>query len=93
MKRNKMKPVDIKSNIYIDTSKAINDKGSKFKIGDIDRISFYKNLFRKRWDRSEEVFISILLLTYVINDLRRKQDFGTFYENELRKNESKRVSN
>ena len=48
MKRNKMKPVDIKSNIYIDTSKAINDKGSKFKIGDIDRISFYKNLFRKR---------------------------------------------
>ena len=31
----KMKPVDVKLNTYIDSSKEINDKNSKFKIGDI----------------------------------------------------------
>ena len=34
----KMKPVDIKSNTYINTSKEISDKDPKFKIGDIFRI-------------------------------------------------------
>ena len=32
-----MKPVDVKSNIYIDSSKEINDKDPKFKIGGIVR--------------------------------------------------------
>ena len=35
----KMKPVDVKSSMYIDSSKEINDKDPKFKIGDIVRIS------------------------------------------------------
>ena len=35
----KMKPVDVKSNTYINSSKEINDKDPKFKIGDIVRIS------------------------------------------------------
>ena len=35
----KMKPVDVKSNTYIDSIKEINDKDPKFKIGDIIRIS------------------------------------------------------
>ena len=39
----KMKPVDVKLNTYIDSSKEINDKDVKFKIGDIVRISKYKN--------------------------------------------------
>ena len=43
----KMKPVDVKSNTYIDSSKEINDKDPKFKIGDIVRISKYKNIFAK----------------------------------------------
>ena len=30
----KMKPVDVKSNTYIDSSKEINNKDPKFKIGD-----------------------------------------------------------
>ena len=34
----KMKPVDVKSNTYINCSKETNDKGTKFKIGDIARI-------------------------------------------------------
>ena len=43
----KMKPVDIKSNTYINSSKEINDKDSKFKIGDIVRISKYKNICKR----------------------------------------------
>ena len=43
----KMKPVDVKSNTYIDSNKEINDKDPKFKIGNIVRISKYKNVFAK----------------------------------------------
>ena len=43
----KMKPVDVKSNTYINSSKEINDKDPKFKIGDIIWISKYKNIFAK----------------------------------------------
>ena len=35
----KMKPVDVKDNTYIDFKKEINDKDSKFKVGDHVRIS------------------------------------------------------
>ena len=34
----KMKSVDVKSSTYTDCSKEINDKNSKFKISDFDRI-------------------------------------------------------
>ena len=37
----KMKPVDITSNTYIVSNKEINEKYSKFKIGDTVRISKY----------------------------------------------------
>ena len=43
----KMKPVDVKSNTYIDSNKEISDKDPKFKIADIARISKYKNIFAK----------------------------------------------
>ena len=39
-----MKPVDVKANTYIGTSK---DKDPKFKIGDFVRTSKYKNIFAK----------------------------------------------
>ena len=42
-----MKPADVKSSTYIDSSKEINDEDFKFKIGDIVRISKYKNVFTK----------------------------------------------
>ena len=38
----KMKHFDVKSSTYIDASKKINDEDSKFKAGDIVRISKYK---------------------------------------------------
>ena len=54
-----MKHADVKSNIYIDSSKAINNKDPKFKIGDIVRISKHKNIFVKDYtpNWSEEVFL------------------------------------
>ena len=54
-----MKPVDVKSNTYIEFSKEITNKNHKFKIGDTVRISKYKNIFAKRYtpNWSEEVFV------------------------------------
>ena len=55
----KMKPVDVKPSRYIDSSKEINNGDTKFKIGDIVRISKYKINFAKgsvpNWQ--EEVFV------------------------------------
>ena len=89
----KMKPIDVKDNTYINTSKEINNKDPKFKIGDYLRISKYKNIFAKKYmpNWSEEVFIiqkvKILLreLTYVINDLNGEEIIGAFHEKQLQK--------
>ena len=43
----KIKPIDVKDNIYINTDKEVNDKDPKFKVGDHVRISKYKNIFAK----------------------------------------------
>ena len=55
----KMKPVDVKSNTYIDFSEEVNDKNPKSKIADNVRISKYKNVFTKGYNPnwSEEVFV------------------------------------
>ena len=42
-----VKFVDVKINIYIDSSNEINDKDPKLKIGDLVRISKYKSTFAK----------------------------------------------
>ena len=51
--------VDVKSNIYIGSSKKSSNKDPKFKVGDIFRISKYKNIFAKGYtpDCSEEGFV------------------------------------
>ena len=92
----KMKLVDVKSNTYINSSKEINDKDPKFKIGDIVRISKYKNIFAKGYvpNWSEEVFVikkvkNTVPWTYVISDLKGKEIVGTFYEKELQKTNQK----
>ena len=55
----KIKPVDVKPSTYIESSKEINYQDPKFKIGDIVRISKYKNIFAKGYvpNWSEEVFV------------------------------------
>ena len=42
-----MKPADVKPSTCIGSSKEINYQDPKFKIGDIVRISKYKNIFEK----------------------------------------------
>ena len=43
----KVKPVDVKSTTYINSSKENNDEDPKFKIGNIVRTSKHKNIFAK----------------------------------------------
>ena len=88
----KMKPVDVKSNMYIDSSKEINEKNPKFKTGVTVRISKHKNVFVKRYtpNWSEEDFKikklkNTVPWTYVINDLNGEEIGATFYKNELQK--------
>ena len=52
-----MEPVDVKQSLFIDSNKEIND--SKFRIGDIVRISKYKTIFAKGYvpNWCEEVFV------------------------------------
>ena len=54
----KMKPVSVKSSTYSDSSKEINDKNPKFKIGDNVRLSKYIFFFAKGYNTnlSEKVF-------------------------------------
>ena len=76
-----MKPVHAEDNTYIDSiesrsSKEVNNKNPKYKLGDYVRISKYKNIFAKGYtpNWSEEVFIikrvkNTVQWTYIINDL------------------------
>ena len=86
----KMKPVDVKSSIYIDLNKANNKEDPKFKVGDHVRISKYNNIFAKGYipNWSEKVFAikkvkNTVPWTFVISDLNGEETVGTFYEKEL----------
>ena len=92
----KIKPVDVKSNTYIESMKKINNKNPKFKIGDTVRISKYKNIFGKVYTPNwfEKVFLiekfeNTVPWTYLISDLNLEEIVGTFYENELQKTNKK----
>ena len=67
----KMKPVDVKSSTYINSSKEINYKDPKLKIGDIVWISKYKNIFPKGYvpNWSEEFFV----ITKIKNTVTEKK--------------------
>ena len=91
-----MKPVDVKLNAYIDSSKEINNTDSKFKIGDIVRISKYKNVFAKVYTPNwyEELFVTKKVKktvpgTFVINDLNWEETVGTCYKEQLQKTNQK----
>ena len=69
----KMNLVDVKDNTFFDSSKEVNDKDPKFKIGDLARRSKYKNIFTKGYtpNWSEKVFVAkniknTLPWTYVV---------------------------
>ena len=80
-----MKPVDVKSNTYIDFGLEDNEEYPEFKVGDYVRILKYKNIFKKghapNW--SKEIFViktvkNTIPWTYVIEDLNEEEIFGTF---------------
>ena len=91
-----MKPADLKSTTHISSSKEIHDQDSKFKIGDIVRISKYKNIFTKGYvpNWSEKVLVikkikNTGLWTYVISDLKGEEFVGTFHEKGFQKTNQK----
>ena len=82
----KMKPIEVKDNTYLDSIKGVNDKDSKYKVGNHVRISKHKNIFAKGYtpNWSEDVFVikkvkNTVPWTYVINDLNGEEVVGTFY--------------
>ena len=87
----KMKPVELKSDTYIDSSNKNNDKDRKVTIHDFVRISKYKIFFAKGYapNWSEEVFLIKkdkklkILWTYVINNLNGEETVGTLYKEKL----------
>ena len=91
----KMKPVDVKNNIYIDFKKEVNDKDPKFKVSDYVRISKYRNIFAKGYTPNwmEEVFVikkvkSTVPWTYIINDLNGEE----LLEHFMKKNDKRLIS-
>ena len=87
-----MKPIKVKDNTYIDSSKEVNDKDPTFKVDDHVRSSIYKTFLLKdnTPNQFEELFVikrvkNSVSCTYVINDLNGDEIIGTFYEKELQK--------
>ena len=66
-----LKPIDVKDNTYINTSKEINNKDPKFKVDDYVRISKYKNICAKGYmtNWSKEVFVIKKVKKYYFVDL------------------------
>ena len=82
-----MKTVDVKPSTYIASSQKIKDQHPKFNIGDIVRISKYKNIFAKCYflNQPEEVFMikkvrNTVPWTYIASDLKSLEIVGTFYQ-------------
>ena len=84
-----MKPVDVKSETYINFNKKNNHKDPKFKVDDYVKISKYKNIFATGYvpNWSEEVFFikkvtNTVPCTYLREDLNGEETIGTFYKKE-----------
>ena len=88
----KMKPVDVKSNKYISSSKDINDKDPKFKVSDTVRISKYKNVFTKAYTPNmfEKKFVikkvkGLSRGHMLLVGLNGEEIVGKFYEKKFKK--------
>ena len=94
-----IKPVDVKSDSYVEYNENSNKKDPKFKVGDHVRISKYKNIFAKGYapNWSEEVFVvsgikNTVPWTYVVSDLNGEEINGSFLEKELQKTSQNEIS-
>ena len=86
-----MKPIDVTDFWYTECNEDFNKKDPKFKVGDLVRVSKYKNIFDKGYILNwSEVFVVSKIKntvpgTYVVNDLNGAEITGSFYEKELQK--------
>ena len=101
----KMKPSDVKSDTCIESSKEINDKDSKFKVGDIAKVSKQQNVlqnFTLQIGRKKFLLLKKLKTLcpgYVTNNLNIKKKLLELFTNflfgncwkRIAKNKSKRV--
>ena len=87
----KIIPVHVILNAYINSSKEINDKNPKLKIGYIARISNYKNICPKSYVSNwcEEIFVIKKVKSTCISDLNGEVVAGMIYEKELPKTNQK----
>ena len=86
-----MKPIDVKGNTYFDSSKEVNDKDPKSKVGYHVRISKYKKIFAKVYTLNWSQFVIKKVKNTVPDHLNGEKIIGTFYEKELQKNKTKRI--
>ena len=83
-----MKPIDVTDYCYAEYNEDFNKKDPKFKVGDLVRVSKYKNIFDKGYILNwSEVFVvskikNTVLWTYVVSDLSGEE---ITYEKELQK--------
>ena len=86
-----MKPIDVTGFCYAEYNEDFNKKDPKFKVGDLVRVSKYKNIFDKGYILNwSEVFVvskikNTVPWTYVVNDLNGAEITGSFYEKEFQK--------
>ena len=87
-----MRPVDVKSVLFINFDVENNNKDPKLEAGDLVIMSKYKVIFAEGYfsSWSEEVFVNkkvknTVPWTYAIEDLKDKEIIGMFYKNELQK--------
>ena len=66
-----MKPINVKSSIYVDFYVENYDENPNFKVSDHVSISKYKNICSRDYNPN---------WTYVISNLKSEEIVGTFYE-------------
>ena len=87
-----MKPIDIKSDSYVEYNVDSNEKDPKIKVRDHVRISKYNNIFAKGYTPNwpKEIFViskikSTVPWTYVVIDLNVEEITGTFRRKNCRR--------
>ena len=87
-----MKPIDIKSDSYVEYNVDSNEKDPKIKVRDHVRISKYNNIFAKGYTQNwpKEIFViskikSTVPWTYVVIDLNVEEITGTFRRKNCRR--------
>ena len=87
-----MKPVDVKSNTYIESSKEINNKDTILKLVillEYQNIKIFLQKFPLQIGQKNFLLLKKIKntfpQTYVINDLNGEEIVGTFYKKDLQK--------